>query len=382
MLDFFKFLFSDPAIKLIIIVSFCIALTALILMYVVAFFQGREINLWPPRIGAKPENKSSKVEKAKAPPTKVTLDDSFEVSSRPKVVTKAIERFEGTDGHRMLLGALCAQRLIGNHKEIALKFAEKLQLIELAAGQTLVVQNAPDNDLYLILIGRVKIFVNGREVDDRGAGMHIGEMALIDPSAPRAATVIAYENTVVGKVTEPDFTSIADMYPPLWRTVAVVVSERLRQVHHFIPRPNSPLIATISFSEKARDVAKELETELKDRWEMKIGLEIRSLLRAKRLLPDFIDHVNEQMGKSDFMILVLGNSDGSSINIESGIAIGKLTRKRIAFVIPKGHKLKESSQELGITIYEYTGESKQVLTNDIISIGREIRKQIEITGAK
>jgi response regulator RpfG family c-di-GMP phosphodiesterase len=52
--EFFKWLITYPVATTVLIVVFVILVVSLLLIYLVAFFQGREISFIPPKIGAKP----------------------------------------------------------------------------------------------------------------------------------------------------------------------------------------------------------------------------------------------------------------------------------------------------------------------------------------
>lgn len=55
MTDFFNWLSSNPLATNTIIISFAGLILALVFIYVVAFFQGRDISFWPPKIGQQPD---------------------------------------------------------------------------------------------------------------------------------------------------------------------------------------------------------------------------------------------------------------------------------------------------------------------------------------
>jgi CRP-like cAMP-binding protein len=145
-----------------------------------------------------------------------------------------IERFEGKQGRRLLVEALKAQPLAAGKAAIARALAEKVKLSELAPGDVLIREGAADNDLYFVVAGRVTVLVGGLEIGTREAGQHVGEVALLDPKAPRSATVMAREPAVVAKITERDFTAVATTAPAMWRTLAAglgaILSERNRRV--------------------------------------------------------------------------------------------------------------------------------------------------------
>jgi len=140
-----------------------------------------------------------------------------------------IERFEGKGGRRLLLEAIRAQQLVGQKRSLARALVQRVSLSELAPGGVLIEQGASDNDLYLVLAGRVAVLVGGKEVGTREAGQHVGEVALLNPTVPRSATVIAQEQTVVAKISECDFRAVAASAPEVWRGLAAGLSGMLAQ---------------------------------------------------------------------------------------------------------------------------------------------------------
>lgn len=58
MKDLIEWLSFYPIATYILIALIGFSITILFLIYLVAFFQGREISIWPPKIGGKPQNKS------------------------------------------------------------------------------------------------------------------------------------------------------------------------------------------------------------------------------------------------------------------------------------------------------------------------------------
>ncbi len=59
MLDFFNWLSGGSVSSIVFIVTICLLIFGIALAYAVAFFQGREISFWPPKIGAKPAWKNT-----------------------------------------------------------------------------------------------------------------------------------------------------------------------------------------------------------------------------------------------------------------------------------------------------------------------------------
>ncbi len=56
MSEFFIFLSSNPTVATVLVVFVCALIASATTIYLVAFFQGREISFWPPKIGPKPES--------------------------------------------------------------------------------------------------------------------------------------------------------------------------------------------------------------------------------------------------------------------------------------------------------------------------------------
>ena len=138
-----------------------------------------------------------------------------------------LKSFQGSEGRLRLISALTSQPLIRD-KDLATVVEPYLKLEEIFAGTNLIKQGASDTDLFLILSGEFSVAINGRVVARKKAGEHVGEMAVIDPSAPRSASVIATSDSVVARIAEPDFSALADRYPRLWRRIALELASRLR----------------------------------------------------------------------------------------------------------------------------------------------------------
>ncbi|MGA7873037.1 MAG: cyclic nucleotide-binding domain-containing protein [Candidatus Binatus sp.] len=113
-------------------------------------------------------------------------------------------------------------------KDLAAAVAPRVQLEEVPAGTKLIEQGASDTDLFLILKGAFSVAIDRRIVARRKAGEHVGEMAVVDPRTPRSASVTATSDSVVARISESDFSALADRYPQLWRRIALELASRLR----------------------------------------------------------------------------------------------------------------------------------------------------------
>jgi CRP/FNR family transcriptional regulator, cyclic AMP receptor protein len=179
-------------------------------------------------------------------------------------MTKLIERFRGEHGQRLLKDALSRQSLLQGLPRAVGELIDAAALVDYATGSEIIQQDAADNDIYFLLSGRVSIIINMRLVNTRSSGQHVGEMALIDPSARRSATVVALEETVVARINEPAFAAVANRTPELWRRLAIELADRLRQRTRGIHPPNEIPHIFIGSSTEALPVARALESGLSD----------------------------------------------------------------------------------------------------------------------
>ena len=216
-----------------------------------------------------------------------------------------ITRFEGADGRRRLIEQLRQQLIIGGDAAAAAEIANVATILEVSGGQVLIRQDAADNDLFLIISGAVRIVVNGRDVAIRRAGEHVGEMAIVDPSAARSASVVAAESSIVAKITEPAFIKIAESRVNLWRALAVQLSRRLNERRRFHPEPNVTPVLFIGSSSEKLPIAEALKSSMP-------GTIAQSVLWSKDVFEPShftIDDLDAQLRPADFAVLVLGPDD-------------------------------------------------------------------------
>lgn len=105
-------------------------------------------------------------------------------------------------------------------------------VLEFAAGDVIIREQEPGEELFVILNGKVKLHRAGAFITELARGAHFGEMALVDRS-PRSASATAEENTRVLCLRRRDFYDILRKEAPLavkllWSFVQVL-TERLRK---------------------------------------------------------------------------------------------------------------------------------------------------------
>lgn len=101
-----------------------------------------------------------------------------------------LHRFEGDAGRRLRVDVLLRQKIVAGNLELAELLADRVELRALRAGDKIIEQGAAGNDVFLILTGSLNIVVNGRIVGRRLPSDHVGEMAAIEPTQRRAASVL------------------------------------------------------------------------------------------------------------------------------------------------------------------------------------------------
>ncbi len=117
----------------------------------------------------------------------------------------------------------------------ALVQAGRLERIE--SGEVLITQgHDADQDVYFLLQGEVTVLVHGVPVAVRTARQHVGEMAAINPSGTRSATVVARQQVTALVLGAEDIERIADHHPELWRCFAAELARRLHQRGEVVER--------------------------------------------------------------------------------------------------------------------------------------------------
>jgi predicted nucleotide-binding protein len=296
-------------------------------------------------------------------------------------------RFEGDNaGH--LIRALKMQPLVAQDAELASRLAQAGTLIVYDAGDALIEQGASDNDIFFLVAGAVAILVNNANVAVRRAGQTVGEMAAIEPSLPRSATVRAMESTVALKVPNAPFLEIADAHPKIFLPLAQDLSRRLYQRNDTIAQPNRSAKLFIISSSEANDIAHTLRAGLEHDvfstvWDQGVfwagGYPLEALER--------------QVAESDFAVAIAEPDDilesrGSraptlrdNVLFELGLFMGKLSRHRSILLHPKINDLKLPSDLQGLTLVSYPVGSEP-LAERLEPACRQVKSVVARLGVK
>ncbi len=275
-----------------------------------------------------------------------------------------LDRFLGAGGQRLRADCIAAQKLVAGDATLAAELASLADMRALAVGETLIEQDADDNDIFFILVGSFDVLVNGRRVARRGPGDAVGEMAAIEPSQRRSATVIAAEACVVARVTEPQFADLAGRHPKLYRAIAQELSRRLLQRNRLVGAYRDRIRVFIICSAEALAIARTVQNALA-RDPFLITVWTDGVFRAAHYT---LESLEKAVDESDFAIAIAHADDLSvsrgldwpaprdNVIFELGLFMGRLGRARAILMEPREVTLKLPSDLAGLTTISYRFE--------------------------
>jgi len=283
------------------------------------------------------------------------------------------ERFSGAEGTRNVVRALEMQQLIANDASIAEAVASQATVHNYNPGDLVLTERGTDNDICFILAGLLAVEISGREVARRGPGQHVGEMAMLDVSASRSASVRAIEDSVVARVPEPAFGALAANHPLLWKRLAAELANRLRERGSLVRVKNEQPVVFIGSTAEQLEVARGLQAAFAhDPWLKRVWTD--GVFGAGRTP---LESLVAQLKQLDFALLVVtpddlvesrgesGASPRDNVIFELGLMIGELGRNRTFMVRERGVDLKVPSDLLGVQPLEIEPGSIDSLTSRI-----------------
>lgn len=301
-----------------------------------------------------------------------------------------IERFVGHDGKRYLIAALESCSIIEHDKDLATRLAEVGELITFDVGDTILSQGGTDNDVYFLLVGQADVLVNNRPIAIRETRETVGEMALLEPTEPRTATITARTPIVALKVTEPSFHEVAREHPRVWKAIAVVVAERLRQRSAFLNLPNTRPVLFLGCSAESLVVAQEIQLGLKHD-------NIETVPWTNGIFGPSsvtIDALLKMANESDFAAFIFSPDDKlisrekeytaprDNVVFELGLFMGRLERNRTFIIKEQKSDLKIPTDLLGITLLTYAYREGIDLAVALGPVCTELRKVVKNLGVR
>src|ERR1700676_890287 len=301
-----------------------------------------------------------------------------------------IPRFTGRAGRKNLLAAMCGQPAVRGDVSLARRLIPAGSLPEEPASRTIVRQRDADNDIHLIVSGSVAVVINKREIAVRSSGNHDGEMALLDPTARRSATIKAREKTVILKVSESSVTRIARDYADYWRRLALELAVRLRERTKFIREPNSVPVVFIGSSGEALTQATYISRAL-ERRDVTCRLWTQGVFQLSQTTIEDLIRISSEC---DFAVLFLTPDDMTSskgrrkasppdnVVFELGLFMGAIGRDRTYIVAPKGTDLKLPTDLLGLTRANYDLGQGRPLGSALRQTSKTLWQRIGALGPK
>lgn len=300
-------------------------------------------------------------------------------------------RFEGDEGFRRLEDTLGEQAVVAHDPQLAIELAGAATIKEHKAGEIVIVQGGADSGLCLILVGEVRVEINGREVARRRAGQHVGEMGTIDPSAKRSATIRAIEETVIAWIDEPKFSKIANAHPAMWRRLSVDLAKRLRERGElFRPSNEKPVIFVGSTVERL-SVARAIQAACQyDPWTTRLWTD--DVFGAGKTP---IESLVAQLDTLDFGLVVVTSDDvvetrderspspRDNIVFELGLLMGALGRERAFMVRLRDERdLKLPSDLIGVKALEIAPGADRDLSSRVAPAVNELRSIVSRLGCR
>lgn len=105
--------------------------------------------------------------------------------------------------------------------------------VKVAAGESLFREGDTGDQMYVVAAGKIRLSINGELLDEESMGGVVGELALID-KAPRSATAIASEDSVLIPLGMPEFTALVRRQPGFAIHIMKIQGERLRKSHEYL----------------------------------------------------------------------------------------------------------------------------------------------------
>jgi len=284
-------------------------------------------------------------------------------AKRPPTV---LNRFKGPYGKVRLIDALRDQFVVGGDLKLAQSLAKRIKLVELKKGQVLLEQGTADNDIFFVLAGTVTVLVNGREIAQRDAGNHVGEMALIDNTAVRSATVIAEVPTIVAKLADHVFEDLANRHPLLWRRIAISIGVRLRERDRFHTPPRNQPAIFIASSSEGLDIANAIHKFLL-RKPVVPHLWSEGVFQASQTTIEELMRITRE---TDFAVIVMTADDVTrsrgirkpsprdNVIFELGLFMGALSKERTFIVAGDKIDIKVPTDLLGLTLLRFRRKAK------------------------
>ena len=141
------------------------------------------------------------------------------------------------------------------HKQNLLNIESLLSWVYLEKGDFLFRQGDVGDSLYVLIHGRLRVFLEDNErfelISEIGPGEILGEMALITAET-RSATVMAARDATLFKLAKADFECLAERHPQVMMQIARIQAVRVRRLSN--RRPPPPRLVTLAVIPISKEV--------------------------------------------------------------------------------------------------------------------------------
>jgi predicted nucleotide-binding protein len=228
----------------------------------------------------------------------------------------------------------------------------------------------------------------------RQAGCHFGEMAAMDYTALRSATIVTADEVVVLKLSPERFIKIAEKNQDVWKRIANELASRLRERTKFHRNKNDIPILFIGSSSEGLSVAEAIKSACESILKKKIEVRLWSdgvFQTSKTVVEDLM-----RMAEGcDFSVLVLTPDDKTAsrgkfksaprdnVIYELGLFTGALGRDRSLIVMPSVIDVKIPTDLLGVTTLRYEpAKTTRTLKKRLHAVAMQIAQRINELGSK
>ena len=301
-----------------------------------------------------------------------------------------LQRFCGQAGRTHLVEALEIQPIVNGDTAIAKAISGCVQVESFEPGSSIIDESAPGNDLYFILAGAVSIRVSGREIAVRTAGQHVGEMALLDPGQPRSAAAVAEGEVVAARISASGFAGLADANLMLWRNVARVLAERLRQRNRFVSPANPRPVMFVGCSTESLSLGRAIQSVL-EHDPIVVRVWTDDTFKPSQFP---VESLERELARADFATLVLSPDDTvisrnaevqaprDNLVFELGLCMGALGHSRTFLLHPRGLDIKIPTDLAGLTALTYQTSYDGPISVAVASACEEMRAAILSSGPR
>lgn len=276
-------------------------------------------------------------------------------------MTSMLDRFSGGEGERRKVEAFLAQKMVSGNQDLANALVQHSEFLDIPKDGLIIEQNDSTNDVFFIVSGSFSVIVNGRVVGIRGVGDHVGEMAAIEVTQKRSASIVAREPSVVARISESNFDELGNTFPQIYKHIARELSRRLFQRNRLVRDAHERSRVFIICSSEALPVARLINRAFAhDDFDVIVWSD-----GVFKVTNYTLDTLEKEVDKSDFAIAIAHADDISNFRghpwpaprdnvvFELGLFMGRLGRQRAILMEPREEKVKLPSDLAGVTTISY-----------------------------